>query len=92
MSALTAARPATPHEADKVRLAEAIEAARDEILELSHRIHADPEPAFEEHHAAAWIAEILRRHGYDVVQPAGRLATAIRATGRGILRQDRDGK
>ena len=83
MPALTATRPATPHEADKIRLAEAIEAARDEILELSHRIHADPEPAFEEHHAAARIVEILRDHGYDVVHPAGRLATAIRATRRG---------
>jgi amidohydrolase len=81
--ALTATRPAAPDEADKLRLAEAIEAARDEIIELSHRIHAAPEPAFEEHNAAAWIAEILARHGYDVELPAGSLATAIRATRRG---------
>jgi amidohydrolase len=81
--ALTATIPAAPNEADKLRLAEAVEAARDEIIELSHRIHADPEPAFEEHHAAAWIAEILARHGYEVEQPAGSLATAIRATRRG---------
>jgi amidohydrolase len=83
VSALTASRPAAPHEADKTRLAEAIEAARDEIIDLSHRIHADPEPAFEEHHAAAWIAETLARHGFDVEHPAGSLATAIRATRRG---------
>jgi amidohydrolase len=81
--ALTATRPAAPDEADKLRLAEAIEAARDEIIELSHRIHAAPEAAFEEHNAAAWIAEILARHGYDVELPAGSLATAIRATRRG---------
>ena len=42
MPALTATRPAAPHEDDKARLAAAVEAARDEILDLSHRIHADP--------------------------------------------------
>ena len=30
-------------------IAEAIEAARADILDLSHRIHANPEPAYEEH-------------------------------------------
>ena len=55
-----APRPAAPHEAMKARLAAAVDAARDEILELSHRIHAHPEPAFEERQAAAWIAEALR--------------------------------
>ncbi len=82
MTTLTAT-PAAPHVDDKLRLAEAIEVARDEILELSHRIHADPEPAFEEHHAATWIAEVLARHGYQVEHPAGSLPTAIRATRRG---------
>src|SRR6185295_15230057 len=51
--------------------------------ELSHRIHAHPEPAFEEEQAATWIAEILRRHGYAVEHPAGSLATAIRAVRQG---------
>ena len=31
----------------KARAAAAVEAARPEILELSARIHANPEPAFE---------------------------------------------
>ncbi len=75
--------PAEPFRATKQRAAAAVERARDEILDLSHRIHANPEPAFEEHLAAGWIAEVLRRHGYDVVLPAGSLATAIRATRRG---------
>ena len=79
MPELTATRPAAPYADDKARLAAAVEAARDEILDLSHRIHADPEPAFEEHHAAAWVAEILARHGFAVEHPAGSLATAIRA-------------
>ena len=83
MLALTAARPAAPYEDAKTRLAEAVEAARDEILDLSHRIHADPEPAFEEHHASTWVAEVLARHGFIVEHPAGSLATAVRATRRG---------
>ena len=63
----------------KTQLAAAVEAARDEILDLSHRIHANPEPAFEERQAAAWVADTLARHGYDVEHPAGRLETAVRA-------------
>jgi amidohydrolase len=62
----------------KARAAAAVEAARPEILELSARIHANPEPAFEEHLAAAWCAEAIARHGYAVERPAGRLATAVR--------------
>ena len=82
----TLARPAEPFADAKARLAAAVDASRDEIVGLSHRIHANPEPAFEEHQAAAWIAESLRQHGFAVEQPAGRLETAIRATmggGRG---------
>ena len=78
-----ATQPAGPQADGKRRLAAAVEAARDEILALSHRIHASPEPAFEEHRAAAWCAEVLAAHGFAVELPAGRLATAIRATRRG---------
>jgi amidohydrolase len=80
---LTATRPAQPFVDAKARLAAAVESARGEIIGLSHRIHANPEPAFEEVQAATWIAEILARHGFAVEHPAGRLPTAIRATRRG---------
>jgi amidohydrolase len=75
--------PAEPYPDMKARLAAAVDAARDEILDLSHRIHASPEPAFEERKAAAWVAEILGRHSFEVEHPAGRLETAVRATRRG---------
>jgi len=75
-----APRADAPHEpTEKPRIAEAVQAARDEILDLSHRIHANPEPAFEERQAAAWVAQTLARHGYDVEFPIGRLETAVRA-------------
>lgn len=78
--------PAEPLVAGKIRIAQAIDAASDEIMELSNRIHASPEIAFEEHQASAWIADAIGRHGFRVQRPAGRLATAIRgirAGGRG---------
>ncbi len=83
MPQLTATQPAAPFVDAKTRLAAAVESARDEIVDLSHRIHADPEPAFEEVHAAAWVAEVLARHGFAVEHPAGSLRTAVRATLRG---------
>jgi amidohydrolase len=83
---LNAAAPAEPFVEAKRRIAAAVVAHRSEILELSHRIHANPEPAFEERQAAGWVAEALTRHGYSVEQPVGSLATAVRgrlAGGRG---------
>ena len=86
-----ATRPAEPAADAKRRLAEAVEAARAEIIALDHAIHEHPEPAYEEHQAAAWVAEAIARHGFTVELPAGSLATAVRgrlrgawaATGRG---------
>jgi amidohydrolase len=83
LTTLGATRPAPPYTDAKIALAAAVEANRSEILELSHRIHETPEPAFEEVRAATWVAEILARHGFEVEHPAGRLATAIRAVRRG---------
>jgi amidohydrolase len=80
---LTERTPAGPDPERKRRIAAAVEGAREEILDLSHRIHAHPEIAFEEERAATWVAEALVRHGYTVEHPAGRLPTAIRATRRG---------
>jgi amidohydrolase len=70
-------RPAAPNAEVKQRIASAVEANRDEILDLSHRIHANPEPAFEERKAAAWVAETIGKHGYAVEHPAGSLETAV---------------
>ena len=83
MPDLTAVRPAAPHPDEKARLARAVAAASGEILDLSHRIHANPEPAFEEFQASSWVADVLRAHDFEVQHPAGRLATAIKAVRRG---------
>src|SRR4051812_28176532 len=80
---LAGIEPASPQRDAKRRLADAVEAARDEIVDLSHRIHAHPESAFEERYAATAVAEVLRAHGFEVEHPAGRLETAVRARIRG---------
>jgi amidohydrolase len=79
----TEAEPAARFSDGKRQIAAAVAALRPEILGLSHRIREHPEPAFEEHVAAETISEVLSRHGFTVEHPAGRLATAVRATRRG---------
>ena len=65
------------------RLEAAAEAIMSEALELSHRVHAHPEIAFQERQAAAWTAALLERHGFEVTAPAGGLETAFVARWRG---------
>ena len=68
-------------------LDEAVAAILPDALELSHRVHANPEIAFQERQASEWTAELLRRHGFEVSAPAGGLDTAFVGRWRG----ERDG-
>ena len=52
----------------------------DELLALSHAIHARPELAFAEHHASSLVAERLTDAGFDVTVGVHGLDTALRAT------------
>jgi len=61
----------------------AVEAILPDALDLSHRVHATPEIAFQERSAAAWTAELLRTHGFEVTAPVGGLETAFVASWRG---------
>jgi amidohydrolase len=53
---------------------------RSRVMELSHRIHANPEIGFEEVKAAAWISEVLADSGFDVKMGICGLPTAFLAT------------
>jgi amidohydrolase len=56
------------------------------IIELSHRIHGNPETGFEEMQASAWISEMLSESGFDVSRGICGLPTAFLATaGEGPL-------
>ncbi|GAA1209847.1 M20 family metallopeptidase [Prauserella alba] len=60
--------------------ADTVEAWRDRLIELSHRIHAHPELAFEEEQASAWVAEALTVAGFEVEHGCYGLPTAVHAT------------
>ncbi|MCP5039965.1 MAG: M20 family metallopeptidase [bacterium] len=50
---------------------------RDELLDISHQIHARPELAFDEHAACNLLVDALRKAGLEVESPAGGLDTAF---------------
>ena len=64
-------------------LEDAVAAIAPEALDLSHRVHAHPEIAFEERDASRWTAELLERHGFELEVPVGGLETAFTARWRG---------
>jgi len=64
----------------KRRVCDEVDRRRDVLLDVSHRIHADPELAFAEHAAHDLLTEVLRHEGFDVTAGAYGLPTAFEAT------------
>jgi amidohydrolase len=59
---------------------------RPRVIELSHRIHENPETGFEEMKASAWISEMLSESGFAVSRGICGLPTAFLASsGKGPL-------
>jgi amidohydrolase len=50
---------------------------RNTLIDLSHRIHANPEPGFQEHKASAWLVETLSQAGLAVESGVCDLPTAF---------------
>ena len=65
------------------RIAASVAEVLPEALDLSHRVHATPEIAYEERQAASWTAELLERHGFEITRPTAGLETAFVARRRG---------
>jgi amidohydrolase len=57
----------------------AFERVRDDLVALSHRIHAHPEVKWEEERASAWVAEALVAAGFTVEAGICDLPTAFEA-------------
>ncbi|MGY0499336.1 M20 family metallopeptidase [Nocardia sp. FBN12] len=57
-----------------------VRAVGNQLVDLSHRIHAHPELAFEEHRASRWVADALNDAGFDVQHGCYDLPTAVDAT------------
>ena len=64
----------------KARAKEGVAAAADELIDVSRRIHANPELAMEERDASALLAERLEEHGFQVEREAAGVETAFRAS------------
>ena len=63
----------------KEEVCSAIDAMRDDLLDMSHSIHAHPELAFEERHAAELLIKVIREAGFEVKAGAYGLETAFEA-------------
>ena len=61
------------------RATEVVASRGDELVALSHRLHAAPEVAWEEHRAAAWVGEAMAAAGFAVDASYLALPTAVRA-------------
>lgn len=73
-------------DAARERAREAIDGARAFLLDLSHRIHATPELAFQETRASTWLSDALTRAGLAVESGVGDVPTAfVGRAGSGAL-------
>ena len=61
----------------KDRTQQVVDAAREELVGLSHRLHANPELGFEEHESSRAVAGVLEAHGFDVTMGVADLPTAF---------------
>jgi amidohydrolase len=63
-----------------------LNSVRSSLIDLSHKIHANPEVGFEEAKAASWITQILAEAGFEVTTGICGLPTAFSArAGKGAL-------
>ena len=60
---------------------ESINGVYNDLVDLSHRIHANPELGFEEEKASAWLAEYLSDAGFEVETGICDLPTALLGAG-----------
>lgn len=65
------------------RIDRVAEEHRAALVELSHRIHANPELFFKEFKASAWLTEALEKAGFEVKPGVAGMETAFRADWRG---------
>lgn len=59
---------------------DAVLVRRTELIELSHAIHAEPELAFQEYRSVAKVRALLAERGFEIVDAAGGLDTALKAS------------
>jgi amidohydrolase len=65
------------------RVEQALERHREAILSINRTLYENPELSGEEHKSVAFLASVLKEHGFEVTQPVGGMETAFRAERRG---------
>ena len=64
----------------KAAVQDLVDGRNDELVDLSHRIHANPETCFEEEQSSRWCADLLDAAGFAVDTGVADLPTAFTAT------------
>jgi amidohydrolase len=64
----------------KEQIGQALDRLADDLERLSHRIHQNPELAYQEVKAAGWLSEFLAAQGFKVEQGVGGVETAFCGT------------
>ena len=71
----------------KLKVKDSVELQRQQLIELSLKIHDNPELGFKEEKASAWLTDYLEGNEFHVERGIADVATAFRATyGRGSPR------
>ncbi len=63
----------------KARVIRAVDDYREELIELSQKIHDNPELGFQEKKAAVWLTDFLAKKGFSFERGIGGLPTAFKA-------------
>ena len=63
----------------KTEVCRQVESRRDQLIDLSLKIHSNPELGFHEEKASSWLIDYLENNGFQVERGAGGLPTAFRA-------------
>jgi len=64
----------------KTKVRDRVEAQKQEFIQLSLKIHDNPELGFQERKASCWLANYLKSNGFRVEKCIAGLSTAFRAT------------
>ena len=64
----------------KAKIREVIDVKRQELIDLSLRIHANPEVGWKEEKASRWLADYLEKNGFEVERGICDLPTSFRAS------------
>lgn len=64
----------------KQKISESVDSLKDQLIEMSDKIHDNPELSFEEYNSSKMLADFLEKHGFKVQKNIAGLETAFCAT------------